>query len=135
MITFPGPDPDAAAEDPGGGGGRGHPGAWGAEPAAHVLDHGGGGGAAPAHVLAHLSPGAVRAALRRLLPLLLPAAAAPSPPPAMPPQLISRPPAGHRGRPAARAPPTLPALAEVLRFPAAQAAPQQGGHCSRNNKP
>ncbi|XP_057390275.1 protein YIF1B isoform X3 [Balaenoptera acutorostrata] len=91
-------DPDAAAEDPGRGGGRGHPGAWGAEPAAHVPDHGRGGGAAPAHVLAHLPPDSVRAAPRRLQ-LLLPVATA------LPP-LISRPPAGHRVRPAARVPPS-----------------------------
>lgn len=68
----PAPDPDVAAEDPGGGGGRGRPGTRGQEPAAHVFDHGRGGGAAPAHVLAHLPPGAVRAA--RPTP---PAAAAP----------------------------------------------------------
>lgn len=120
-APHPAPDPDAASEDPGGGGGPGRPGARGAEPAAHVPDHGRGGGAAPAHVLAHLPPGAVRPGpgLQLLLQAAPRAAHLPSPPARVAPA------------PPSRGPLSPP---KVLRSPAAQAA-QRCGHRSRNNKP
>lgn len=90
--------------------------------------------ARPAHVLAHLSPGAVRAALRRLLPLLLPAAAAPHPHRRC--RHSSSP--GHLpaiGAPRSPCPSHPPRPRRGAEISSCTGRPQQGGHCSRNNKP
>lgn len=105
-MTLPAPDPVAAAKDPGGGGGGGSPSARGTEPAAHVPDDGRGGGTASAHVLAHLPPGAVRAAGR-----------ASSCCSWLPPLSCSSP--GHRGSRTSR----LPAVASGAVHPARETPP------------
>lgn len=78
------PDPDTAAQDPGPGSGRRSAGARGAEPAAHVPDHGGGGCAAGAHVLAHLPPCTVSCRPGLQLPRSSRLTRAPARPPSQP---------------------------------------------------